>query len=101
MTRSLLTVVMAVAMVSVGCGGAAEPPAGTRGAEEGAAPAASRDQGLVDSTARIANEIEARPDQAVEILRKHGKTREEFERMLYDIAADPELSRAYQQALGR
>jgi len=88
-------------LASYGCGGAGDRQEGAPGAGDESAPAASRDQGMVDVAARIAREIEARPDQASAILERYGKTREEFEKMLYDIAADPDLSRAYTQALGR
>jgi len=103
MTRVLLlvTVGLALALTSFGCGGEVDRPAGAQGEGGGSAPAAAGDQGMVDLAASIAREIEASPDQADAILQRHGKTRAEFEQLLYDIAADPELSRAYNQALGR
>jgi hypothetical protein len=101
--RFLMTVAigLALALASYGCGGAADRQEGAQSAGDGAAATASPAQGMVDVAARIAREIEARPDQADAILERYGKTREEFEAMLYDIAADPDLSRAYKEARGR
>ena len=48
--------------------------------------------------ADVAREIESRPDEAEEILAAHEMTAESFEQLMYEIAADPELSRAYQAA---
>ena len=101
MTRVLLMVTVGLALASFGCGGQVERPAGAQGGDGGAAPVAAGDQGMVDLAASIAREIEASPDEADAVLERHGKTRAEFEQMLYDIAADPELSRAYNQAIGR
>jgi len=103
MTRflTMVTIGVALALASFGCGGGADRQEGARDAGAGSASGASTTQAMVDVAARIAREIEARPDQADAILKRNGRTREEFEKLLYDIAADPDLSRAYNQALGR
>jgi len=98
---AMVTLALALALVFCGCGGSGDSQTGSQRAGDASTSSASGGQGQVDLASRIAREIEARPDQADEILERHGKTRQEFEKLLYDIAADPDLSRAYTQALGR
>jgi hypothetical protein len=43
----------------------------------------------------LANKISAEPDAADEILEEAGMDREAFEKLLYEIARDPELSKSY------
>ncbi len=50
--------------------------------------------------AEIAAAIEARPDDAAGILASHGMTEDSFESLMYEIAADPALSAAYESARG-
>ena len=54
---------------------------------------------IVQRAVEIAKAIEADPDAAGQVLEDHGLTVEQFEQMMYDISADPELSRAYEAAL--
>jgi hypothetical protein len=54
---------------------------------------------VVQKAVAIAKEIEADPDAAEEVLERHGLDVEQFEGMIYEISADPELSRAYNAAL--
>lgn len=82
-----------------GCGDAAqqaesEPGAGTE-AEAAAVPS------WVGEVAGIADAIEARPVAADSILEAHEMTRAALDSLLYEIAADPGLTEAYQQARGR
>jgi len=49
----------------------------------------------------IAKEIADDPDHAAEILGRHGMTEKQFEAMLFDIAADPDLSRRYSAEMER
>jgi hypothetical protein len=49
--------------------------------------------------ADIAREIKNTPGEGAAILEKHGMTREDFEQLLYEIAADPELSQAFREAV--
>ena len=51
--------------------------------------------------AAIAREIEADPDGSTAILERNNMTRDEFEALLVEIAADPELSRTYSSALNQ
>ena len=53
------------------------------------------------NAARVANAIAARPAAADSILRAAGYTPEEFERLMYEIAADSAMSAAYAAAMSR
>lgn len=52
----------------------------------------------VARVAMVANAIEDRPVDFDSILAANGMTRDEFESRLYDIAADPVLTAAYEAA---
>ena len=52
-----------------------------------------------ERAAAIAREIKASPDDAEQILEDHELTIDEFEALMYEIAADPELSERYQTLL--
>lgn len=62
--------------------------------ESAAAPVANVE--LAVATARA---IKAQPMAIDSILREHGLTRADFDALLYDIAADPELARSYAMAM--
>lgn len=48
----------------------------------------------------MARAIQERPGEVDAILAEHEMTREEFETLLYDIAADPAMSRLYAEQMG-
>lgn len=83
-------------VVLVGCGDSTDRPAdadrGATGAEVEAVPE------WVTRVAMVANSIEDRPTAADSILAANDMTRDEFESRLYDIAADPVLTAAYEGA---
>jgi len=54
----------------------------------------------VKQAADIARAIQADPESMDRILDGEGMTREQFEDLLYEIAADPVLSEAYVRELG-
>ena len=58
------------------------------------------DEDEVTRAAEIAREIRERPDDAEAILEEHDMTIDELEALMYEIAADPEKSQRYEQALG-
>ena len=71
------------------------------GSDDGTNTAAARDTtaaGRARAAAAVANAIAAKPSAADSILRAAGYTPEEFERLLYDIAADSAMSAAYSTA---
>ncbi len=53
------------------------------------------------AAASIANAIAANPAGADSILRAAGHTRDSFQKMMYEIAADSAMSAAYAAAKGR
>ena len=55
----------------------------------------------VDDVAQVANAIQARPAAADSILSANDMTRAQLDSLLYEIAEDPALTEAYQQARGR
>ena len=54
--------------------------------------------GRARAAAAVANAIAAKPSAADSILRAAGYTPEEFEQLMYDIAADSAMSAAYTTA---
>ena len=61
-------------------------------------PAADSPEGKVQLAASIAREISAAPEQADDILGKHGLDRDKFDAMIFEIAGDPALTKAYMAA---
>lgn len=53
----------------------------------------------VQLAATVAKEIQKNPSNATQTLKKHNLTQEQFENLLYEIAADTNLSQKYQAAL--
>lgn len=49
----------------------------------------------VEQAVTLANKISAEPEAADSILEDAGMDREAFEKLLYEIARDPELSKSY------
>lgn len=49
----------------------------------------------VEQAVNVANQIAANPGDADSILNNAGLDRESFEKLLYEIARDPELSKSY------
>lgn len=49
----------------------------------------------VEQAVTLANKISAQPESADSILAEAGMDRESFEKLLYEIARDPELSKSY------
>lgn len=81
--RRLIVFSLLPILLAVGCGGTQTP---------------DQKVALVAATAK---EIQATPDQVGAILKRHNLTQERFENLLYEIAADAELSRKYQIALNK
>ena len=53
----------------------------------------------VQKAVDVARALEADPDRVEAILEEAVMTADEYEALLYDIAADPELSRLYNEAM--
>jgi hypothetical protein len=58
-------------------------------------------QSRVDKAAAIARAIESSPSSADAALQQHGMTEQQFEDLMYEIAADPEMSQAYAAKMRR
>lgn len=61
-------------------------------------PAADSPDGKVQLAATVAREISGAPERADEILGKHGLDRDKLDALMFEIAGDPELTRAYMAA---
>jgi hypothetical protein len=61
-------------------------------------PAADSPEAKVQLAASIAREISAAPEQADDILGKHNLDRDKFDAMIFEIAGDPALTKAYMAA---
>ena len=71
------------------------------GSQKAPSPGATTTPPKAAQAAAIAKDIRANPDDADAILAKHGMTRQQFEDLMYEIAADEDLTKAYEQALSR
>jgi hypothetical protein len=67
----------------------------------GEAPDTAAVPGWVEDVAAAANAIEERPAAVDSILQAHGMTRVVFDSLIYEVAADPALTAAYEEARGR
>lgn len=94
--------------LAAGCGGAEAPAA--EDAEDQAAAAAWASEGRdaarivvsladLDRGVTVARAIRATPDAADSILAAHGLTRSGLDSLMFAIAADSALSRAYAEAI--
>jgi hypothetical protein len=92
-----ILIVLLIAMAA-GCPAptAEEGAAGDEAAVAESAPLPEQVQKAVD----IAKALEADPNRIEAILEEAVMTADEYEALLYDIAADPELSRLYNEAMG-
>lgn len=83
---------LGTAMVLVGgCGPRGEEPAEA----EGTAPVMAE----VDRAVATAQAIQAKPAATDSILAAHGLTRAGFDSLMYAVAADPALARAYAEGM--
>jgi hypothetical protein len=65
---------------------------------EDRAPAPDSPQAKVELAATVAKEISAAPELADDILDRHGLDRDKFDAIIFEIAADPALTKAYMAA---
>ena len=100
MKRILPLGILIVLLVALTAGCPAPAPEESGSGEDAAvadpAPLPEQVQKAVD----VAKALEADPDRVAAILEEAVMTPDEYEALLYDIAADPELSRLYNEAMG-
>lgn len=101
--RNLGTIVGAgallIAIVATGCSSSSST--GDSSTESGAPPAAGAptvEQAREAGT--IARAIESEPSRMSEILAEHRMTAESLESLIFEIAKDPDLTEAYEDAKG-
>ena len=91
-----------LAAFAAGCGGSSTGEATTEQASTTPAGGAAQTGAPTVEQAReagaIARAIEAEPGRTSQILGEHHTTQEAFERLIVEIAKDPTLSEAYEQA---
>ena len=81
----------AVLVLAAGCGGPGEAPSG--------AAAGAPTQSEVDPAVAVAQAVRANPAAADSILAAHGLTRDGFDSLMYDVAADAQRAQAYAEAM--
>jgi hypothetical protein len=101
--RHLRTIVGAgaflLAIVAIGCSSSSSTGDGTT---ESAAPPASGAPTVEQAreAGTVARAIQDEPNRMSAILAEHGMTAESFENMIFEIAKDPKLTDAYEDAKG-
>jgi hypothetical protein len=110
-TKLIKTAVLGLALTMFACDGGKDAGA-KKGAEKNVASKKTPDEAKdkpepepeveapsldpkVEQAVTLANKISAQPDAADTILEEAGMDREAFEKLLYEIARDPELSKSY------
>jgi hypothetical protein len=101
--RNLRTIVGAgaliIAFVAAGCSSSSSNgDASTESAATPATGAPTVEQAREAGT--IARAIESEPNRMSEILAEHGMTAESLENLMFEIAKDPKLTEAYENAKG-
>jgi hypothetical protein len=92
--RFALTVLALTTLV--GCAGNGDSaPRPAQQSDAGAARLTGDRLARVEKAAQIANEVGSRPNDAARILSAHGMTEQQFEELMYEIAADPAMSAEY------
>jgi hypothetical protein len=72
----------------------------TNSGSGGSTPISRSGSSRVDTAVRIAQGVQANPDRADAVLREHGMTVEEYEDLMYEIAADPAMSEEFNSRMG-
>jgi len=95
-TQIRLVVLSAALVMATACG----PPNEEAPAVEATAPAAEMAApSMVDQAVALAQAIRAMPGAADSILTAHGLTRPGFDSLMYAVAADSAMARAYSEAI--
>lgn len=92
--------VLLVAILAAGCAGTQSNGDGT-GEQAATGAAAATGTPTIEqarSAGAVARAIDADPSRTAEILAEHGLTAESLESLIFEIAKDPRLSEAYEEA---
>lgn len=104
MTKNLINMMSACAMLSLAaCSSGGSGDSARTADRDGREPAGSLSRGSssrVDKAVTVARAVEANPGRADEVLREHGLTTEQYEDLMYDIAADPDMSAEFEARMG-
>ena len=100
MRRILPVGILIVLLIAVTAGCPAPETEESGSGEEAAAVESAPLPEQVQKAVDIAKGLEADPNRIEAILEEAVMTADEYESLLYDIAADPELSRLYNEAMG-
>ena len=95
-TTRLLTLCLAfLALTACGGGETTEAPADAPAADAAPAPLPAK----VQEAVTVAKAIRAKPDDTAAALADNGTTAAAFDALMYEIAADPALSKAFEDAM--
>ncbi len=90
-----------VAIFAAGCGGTSKTNESAKAPEPIATATTTTSAPTVDQAREagtVARAIENEPNRAAEILAQHGMTAEGLQSLILEIAKDPQLTDAYEQA---
>jgi hypothetical protein len=98
-------VVLVVAILAAGCTGSSSTgkSSGEQAATSTTGTAATTGAPTIEQAREagaVARAIDAEPNRAAEILAEHGMTAQSLESLIFEIAKDPKLSEAYEEARG-
>jgi hypothetical protein len=98
MKTVMTSVVLGLGLALVGCSsGGDTASAGSRG---GSTTISRSGSSRVDRAVAITKAVQANPGRAEDVLRQNGMTVEQYEDLMYDIAADPAMSEEFNDRMG-
>ncbi len=103
-SRFAAAALILLAMLSLAaCGGGTkeQQATGNQDSTTEAVALSSEQEALVNKAASIANAIEETPENMAKVLADHSMTVDEYQSLIFRIAGDPALTRAYEEARKR
>jgi hypothetical protein len=99
-TLTQIAVAAVAATCLAACSSNSSSSAGSGAAASSTQTASAGQSAKVDRAAAVARAIRANPANADEILRQNGMTEQQYESLMYEIAADPAMSAEYSAKVG-